>query len=41
VTVPSWFRFHQRQFSSANTALVVGSRPVLVDSGFGHDAALT
>lgn len=41
MTVPSWFRFHERQFPSANTALVVGSRPVLIDSGFGHDAEVT
>lgn len=41
VEVPSWFRWHQRTFPSANTALVIGSRPLLVDSGFGHDGDLT
>lgn len=39
--LPAWFRWHQRAFPSANTGLVLGRRPILVDSGFGHDADLT
>ena len=39
--LPRWFRWHQRAFPSANTALVVGTRPILIDTGFGHDAELT
>ncbi|AHY46544.1 Metallo-beta-lactamase superfamily [Rubrobacter radiotolerans] len=38
---PEPFVFFRRSFPSANTVLVRGDRPVLVDSGFGGDVAET
>lgn len=35
------FRFLRRPFPSANQVLVTGSRPVLIDTGFGSDAEET
>lgn len=37
----SAFRFLERRFPSANGVLVAGERPVLVDTGYGSDAAET
>lgn len=39
--IPDWLVFFRRQLPSANTVLVRGSRPVLIDSGFGSDLAAT
>ncbi|MFP4436334.1 MAG: hypothetical protein ACLFVO_03730 [Chloroflexaceae bacterium] len=36
---PDWLVFFRRKLPSANCVLVRGSRPVLVDSGFGSDLA--
>lgn len=38
---PGWFRFLRRSFPSGNSVLVTGVRPVLIDTGFGSDAAET
>jgi hydroxyacylglutathione hydrolase len=38
---PGWLHFFQRTFPSANMVLIEGSRPVLVDTGFGSDVAET
>ncbi len=34
---PSWLRFFQRPFPSANMVLIRGERPLLVNTGFGSD----
>jgi hydroxyacylglutathione hydrolase len=41
MTPPAWLHFFQRIYPSANMVLVRGSRPVLVDTGFGSDLPLT
>ena len=38
---PGWFRFLRRSYPSGNSVLVTGVRPVLIDTGFGSDAAET
>lgn len=38
---PSWLHIARRDAPSANMVLVRGVRPLLVDSGFGHDAPHT
>jgi hydroxyacylglutathione hydrolase len=38
---PSWLVFLEREFPSANSVLVRGSRPLLIDSGYGSDLAAT
>lgn len=38
---PKWLRFFQRTFPSANMALLLGERPVLIDTGFGSDLLAT
>jgi hydroxyacylglutathione hydrolase len=38
---PAWLQIAARDAPSANMALVRGARPLLVDSGFGHDPAGT
>jgi glyoxylase-like metal-dependent hydrolase (beta-lactamase superfamily II) len=39
--IPDWLVFFRRKLPSANSVLVRGSRPVLIDSGFGSDLAAT
>jgi len=41
MSAPAWLRFFQRAFPSGNMALVAGERPILIDTGFGSDAAET
>jgi hydroxyacylglutathione hydrolase len=36
--LPSWFHFLPQTYPSANVILLTGSRPVLVDAGYGSDA---
>jgi hydroxyacylglutathione hydrolase len=38
---PSWLRFVERPFPSANMVVIAGSKPVLVDSGYGSDLTRT
>ncbi len=38
---PDWLHFFQRPFPSANMVLIKGTRPVLVDTGFGSDIHIT
>jgi glyoxylase-like metal-dependent hydrolase (beta-lactamase superfamily II) len=40
-STPDWLGFFRRNLPSANSILVRGTRPVLVDSGFGSDLAAT
>jgi hydroxyacylglutathione hydrolase len=39
--LPGWIRFWQRPFPSANTILLQTEKPILIDSGYGSDAAAT
>lgn len=41
MTLPNWLEFFERPFPSANTVLVKGKKPILVDSGFGSDIPAT
>jgi hydroxyacylglutathione hydrolase len=41
VSPPSWLRFVERPFPSANMVVIAGSKPVLVDSGYGSDLTRT
>ncbi|MFN8500193.1 MAG: MBL fold metallo-hydrolase [Anaerolineae bacterium] len=41
MSCPAWLTVFQRTFPSANMALVHGPRPILVDTGFGSDFAVT
>ncbi|MFN8473379.1 MAG: MBL fold metallo-hydrolase [Anaerolineae bacterium] len=41
MSYPDWLTFFQRTFPSANMALIRGKRPILFDTGFGSDFALT
>jgi propionyl-CoA synthetase len=41
VSPPSWLRFVERSFPSANMVVIAGSKPVLVDSGYGSDLTRT
>jgi hypothetical protein len=38
---PSWLRFVERPFPSANMMVIAGSKPVLVDSGYGSNLTRT
>jgi hydroxyacylglutathione hydrolase len=38
---PNWLRFAERPFPSANTVVIAGSKPVLVDTGYGSDLRRT
>ncbi len=38
---PLWLTFLERRFPSANSVLLHGERPILVDTGFGSDIAET
>jgi hypothetical protein len=38
---PGWLRFVERPFPSANMVVIAGSKPVLVDSGYGSDLTRT
>ena len=41
VARPDWLHLFERPFPSANMVLVKGEAPVLIDTGFGSDAAQT
>ena len=41
MSLPAWLVFFERTFPSANMCLVLGERPLLLDSGFGSDFAET
>ncbi|MEM7351473.1 MAG: MBL fold metallo-hydrolase, partial [Acidobacteriota bacterium] len=34
---PTWLQFFERPYPSANMVLVRGSRPCLIDTGYGSD----
>ena len=38
---PKWLQFFERPFPSANMVLIHSTKPVLIDSGFGSDIAIT
>jgi hydroxyacylglutathione hydrolase len=38
---PNWLRFVERPFPSANSVVIAGSNPVLVDTGYGSDLRWT
>jgi len=41
MTLPDWLHFFQRPYPSANMVLIRGTRPVLIDTGFGSDLHIT
>lgn len=41
MSLPSWLHFFQRPFPSANMVLIQGTRPLLIDSGYGSDIDAT
>jgi len=41
MSTPDWLHFFERPYPSANMVLIRSSHPVLIDSGFGSDIAIT